>query len=100
MGELASERDRKNIADCGKTDPSTLDCSVCGLAIEQANAEICPTHARALDSVRQAYESWAIAYGSVELADFLKRIIKLQGTGRSAREIAEFLQQHLEKWKR
>jgi len=99
MSELASGRERENIPDCSKTDPSTLDCSVCGLAIKQANAELCPTHARALDSVRQAYESWAIAYGGIELADFLKRIVKLQGTGRSAREIAEFLRQHPEKWK-
>ncbi len=82
------------------TNLSTLDCSVCGSGVEQASAELCPTHARALDSVRRAFESWAIAYGGVGLTDFLKRIVTLQGTGRSAREIAEFLQQHPEKWKR
>lgn len=73
---------------------------MCGLTIEEANVELCPTHARAVESVRQAYESWATAFGGLRLADFLKRIIMLQGTGRSAREIAEFLQKHPEKWRR
>ena len=77
-----------------------LDCSVCGSAIEQVNAELCPDHARALDSVRKAYELWALAYGGVALADFLKRIVMLRETGRSAREITEFLKQHLERWQR
>jgi len=77
-----------------------LDCSVCGSAIEQVDAVLCPNHARALDSVRKAYELWALAYGGVGLADFLKRIVMLQETGRTAKEIAEFLQQHPEKWQR
>jgi len=57
------------------------------------------THARALDSVRQAYEAWAKAFGSIGRADFLKRVAKQQGTGKNAREIVEFLQQRPEKWK-
>jgi len=49
--------------------------------------------------MRQAYEVWANAYGGITQAEFLKRVAKLQGTGRNAREIAEFLHQHPEKWK-
>ena len=47
----------------------------------------------------QAYEAWAKAFGSIARADFLKRVAKQQGTGKNAREIIEFLQQRLEKWK-
>jgi len=76
-----------------------LGCFVCGQATEQASADLCLTHARALDSVRQAYEAWTKAFGSIGRADFLKRVAKQQGTGKNAREIIEFLQQRLEKWK-
>jgi hypothetical protein len=73
---------------------------VCGTAVEQLNAEVCPNHARALESVRQAYESWATAFSGLGVTDFLKRVLTLEGTGKSAREIAEFLQRYPEKWKR
>jgi len=49
--------------------------------------------------VKKAYEVWAKAYGTLSQDDFLKHIAKLQGTGRTAREIAEFLHQHPKKWK-
>jgi len=51
-----------------------------------------------LDNARLAFEAWANAFGSIGL-EFLKRISRLQGTGRNAREIAEFVQKHPEKWK-
>jgi len=76
-----------------------LGCSVCGQATEQANADLCLIHARALESVVQAYEAWAKAFGSIARADFLRRVAKQQGTGKNAREIVEFLQQRPEKWK-
>jgi len=76
-----------------------LGCLVCGKETEQATADLCPAHARVLDSVKKAYEVWAKAYGSLRISDFLQRVAKLQGTGRTAREIVEFLQQHPEKWK-
>jgi len=76
-----------------------LGCSVCGQATERASADLCLTHAQALDSVRQAYEAWANAFGSIARADFLKRVAKQQGTGKNAREIVEFLQQRPETWK-
>ena len=76
-----------------------MDCLVCRKETEQATADLCPAHARALDSVKKAYEAWAKAYGSLLQDDFLKRIAKLQGTGKNAREIVEFVQYHPEKWK-
>ena len=76
-----------------------MGCSVCGEATGQANAELCPSHERVLENVRLAFEAWANAFGSTGLAEFLKRISRLQGTGRNAREIAEFVQKHPEKWK-
>jgi len=53
----------------------------------------------ALDSVKKAYEVWAKAYGTLSQDDFLKHIAKLQGTGKNAREIVEFVQHHPQKWK-
>jgi len=49
--------------------------------------------------VKKAFEVWAKAYATVSQDDFLKQIAKLQGTGRTAKEIAEFLHQHPEEWK-
>jgi len=76
-----------------------MDCSVCGKAAEQVERNLCPVHARALLSIRQAYEVWASAFGGITQADFLDRVAKLKGTGRNAKEIVEFLQQHPERWK-
>ena len=76
-----------------------MDCSVCGKATEQAERNLCPIHARALLSVRQAYEVWASALDGITPADFLNRVARLKGTGRNAKEIVEFLQQHPERWK-
>jgi hypothetical protein len=77
----------------------SMDCSVCGKPTEQAEQNLCPIHARALLSVRQAYEVWANAFGGITLTDFLNRVARLKGTGRNAKEIVEFLQQHPERWK-
>ena len=41
---------------------------------EQATADLCPVHARVLDSVKKAYEAWTKAYGSLRLPDFLQRV--------------------------
>ena len=76
-----------------------MDCLVCGKETEQATADLCLGHTRALDSVKKAYEVWAKAYGTLSQDDFLKHIAKLQGTGKNAREIAEFVQHHPQKWK-
>jgi hypothetical protein len=75
-----------------------LVCYVCGQTGIPADPDFCPAHARALDIVKQAYDVWAKALGSISLADF-KRIGGLSGTGRNAREIAEFVLQHPERWK-
>jgi hypothetical protein len=76
-----------------------MDCSVCPKPVEQAERNLCLIHARALLSVRQAYEVWASAFGGITPTDFLNRVARLKGTGRNAREIVEFLQQHPERWK-
>ena len=76
-----------------------MDCSVCGKATEQAEQNLCATHARALLSVRQAYEVWASAFGGITPTDFLNRVTKLKGTGRNAKKIVEFFRQHPERWK-
>jgi len=76
-----------------------MACPVCGQPGEPDEADFCPAHTRALESVRQAYEAWANAFGSIAQADFLNRVARLKGTGRNAKGIVEFLQQHPERWK-
>jgi hypothetical protein len=76
-----------------------MDCSVCRKAAEQAEPNLCLIHDRALLSVKQAYDVWATAFGGITPADFLNRVARLKGTGRNAKEIVEFLQQHPERWK-
>ena len=75
-----------------------MGCFICEKAIEEASADLCPAHARALGGVKRAYEAWEKAYGSLLQDDFLKRVAKLQGLGKEAREIVGFLQKRPEKW--
>ena len=76
-----------------------MDCSVCGNAAERAERNLCPIHAQALLSVRQAYEVWASAFGGITPTEFLNRVSRLKGTGSNAKEIVEFFRQHPERWK-
>ena len=76
-----------------------MACSVCDQPSEPDRVDFCPAHARALESVRKAFEAWTNAFGGIAQADFLNRVARLKGTGRNAKEIVEFLQQHPERWK-
>jgi len=76
-----------------------MACPVCGQPSESDRADFCPAHARALESVGKAFEAWANAFGGIAQANFLNRVARLKGTGRNAKEIVEFLQQHPERWK-
>ncbi|HVH14612.1 MAG TPA: hypothetical protein VNA15_02695 [Candidatus Angelobacter sp.] len=74
-------------------------CSICGQATEEARLDLCATHTRALHRLEQAYDVWVNAFGGIAPADFLKRLARLRETGKNAKEIVDFLQQHPEKWK-
>ena len=78
---------------------SALVCSICGQATEEDRLDLCASHTRALNGVEKAYDVWANAFGGITPADFLKRVARLRETGKSAKEIVVFLQQHPEKWK-
>ena len=79
--------------------PRTMSCLICGKQSEPGKANYCPAHNRAYHSVRDAFSAWTTAYGSLSSSDFLKRAGKLPGTGRTAREIVEFLQRNPARWK-
>jgi len=76
-----------------------MDCPDCERVTERTEQSLCPIQDRALRNVRQAYEVWATAFGSISPTDFLNRVAGLKGTGRNAKEIVEFLRQHPERWK-
>ena len=76
-----------------------MACPVCGQPSEPDRADFCPAHARALESVRKAIEAWANAFGGIAQANFLNRVSRLKGTGKNAKEIVEFLQQHSKRFK-
>ena len=78
---------------------SALVCSICGQATDEERLDLCASHTRALHSVEQAYDVWANAFDGITSADFLKRVAKLRGTGKNAKKVVDFLQQHPEKWK-
>jgi len=79
------------------TEPTS--CIVCGKEAEPSKADLCPAHARAFDNVKQAFTVWTTAYGSLSPSDFLKRVGKLAGTGKNAKEVVEFLERNPARWR-
>ncbi len=76
-----------------------MNCLLCGKETEPGKADYCAPHNRAYESVKHAFSAWTTAYGTLSRSDFLNRLGKLPGTGQTAREIVEFLQQNPARWK-
>ena len=76
-----------------------MSCVVCNQETELVGTNYCLAHHRALENIRQAFEKWTVAYGSLTLSDFLQRVQKLSGTGLKAKEIALFMFENPSRWK-
>ncbi len=76
-----------------------MKCPICNEETELVGADYCLAHHRALDNIRQAFEKWTIAYGSLTLSDFLQRLKKTPGIGPKAKEAVRFLSENPSKWK-
>jgi len=74
-------------------------CAVCGLKIVEGNSISCPIHSKAYQSLKRAYSVWDTAYGSMTVAEFLKRITILPETGSNAKELAAFFVKNPAGWK-
>jgi hypothetical protein len=77
-----------------------MTCPVCNQETELPGAEYCLAHQRALENVQQAFEKWAVAYGSLALPDFCQRVQKAPGMGPKAKDVARFLLQNPSRWNR
>ena len=76
-----------------------MTCPICNEETELVGVDYCLAHHRALENVRQAFERWTIAYGSLTVSDFLRRVEKAPGIGPKAKEIARFLFENPSGWK-
>jgi hypothetical protein len=75
-----------------------MNCPICNEP-DPVGVGYCPTHQRAFESIKQAYNEWTIAYGSLSVSPFLRRVQKLPGTGQKTKEIARFLSENPSRWK-
>jgi hypothetical protein len=69
------------------------------MKIVDATTNFCNNHLEAYAKVRDAYALWYAAYGSLTTESFLKRLLALPETGDHAKEVAQFLSRHPERWK-
>jgi hypothetical protein len=69
------------------------------MKIVDPTTNFCNNHLEAYAKVRDAYALWYAAYGSLTTESFLKRLLALPETGDQAKEMAQFLSRHPERWK-
>ena len=74
-------------------------CPICNQEIEVSSAEYCIAHQRAFENVRQAFENWTVACGTLTPHNFLQRVQKAPGIGPKAKEAAHFLSENPSRWK-
>lgn len=72
-----------------------MKCVLCSEPSDSSQ-EYCTVHQRALNNVKEAFSRWTLAYGRIEVSDFLDRLEKLDQTGQRAKEIVTFLRDRTE----
>lgn len=72
-------------------------CELCQLETVSGSS-FCLTHARADKNLREGYDAWNIAYGTIPLATYFARLIKLPESGDRAKELARYYQNNPSKW--
>ena len=65
---------------------STSFCSICS---EMTSGKYCAYHRRSFDKLVSCYQSWKRALGEISWRDFLRKVIELQDTGSSIRDIIQ-----------
>jgi len=66
-------------------------CIICGMeSIEgRENIKLCKNHYEALLNLKEAYKEWVKAYGSLDFYEYLRKISKLNISGKWVREVAK-----------
>ncbi len=66
-------------------------CPICKKKKENSKEAYCKNHNSAKKVLKQGYESWLRAYGSISYDEFLKKLLKLEGiVGDFIKEIVEY----------
>ena len=65
---------------------STSFCSICS---EVTSGKYCTYHRGSFDKLVSGYQSWTRALGEISWRDFLRKVIELQETGSSIRDIIQ-----------
>jgi DNA topoisomerase-1 len=62
-------------------------CRICHIACAE-NSVYCEKHQLAYENLEKAYTEWKTAL-NISWTDYLKKILKIKGTGQWAKEVAE-----------
>jgi hypothetical protein len=65
---------------------STSFCSIC---FQATSGKYCAYHYRSFDKLVSGYESWKRALGEISWRNYLRKVIELQETGSSIRDIIQ-----------
>ena len=70
-----------------------LSCPVChgGRAPGVPGGSLCPSHRLALDKIRECYNKWVSAYGSLAKERYLQLLIENPNSGEWVAEVAKYL---------
>ena len=69
----------------------TSICPICKKTKENSVDKYCKNHNIAKGLLKQGYESWLNAYGSISWDDYLKNLLELEGlVGDYIKEIVEY----------
>ena len=82
----------------GRMSVKTGRCELCKLETAP-DSSFCPTHTGVEKNLREAYDAWNVAYGSVALTAFFDRLIKLPETGDRVKELIRLYHNNPGKWK-
>ena len=66
-------------------------CPICKRSKENSQDKYCKNHNKAKEILKQGYESWLKAYGTISWDKFLKKLLDLEGlVGSFIKEIVEY----------
>jgi hypothetical protein len=63
----------------------TLKCSACSRTV--SIDRYCIYHGQAFEKLKEHYNLWVKAYGSISFCEYLKRLVKMDDTGKWIKEV-------------
>jgi hypothetical protein len=76
-----------------ETERGYLSCPICQEEVGHRipGGPLCPSHKSALDKIRECYNEWVRAYGSLTKEQYLQLLIKNPNSGEWVTEVARYL---------